>query len=65
MLLTLKQARLISGLTQESIAKNLGIHVQSYRKIENSPDSATVLQCKKISEIVGIDYNNIFFGKKV
>lgn len=60
MVLTLKQTRRIQELTQDQVAAMLGVHVQTYRKIEQNPDEATVQQAKKLSEILGVDYNEIF-----
>ncbi len=64
MLLTLKQARKIKDFSQEKMAKELGVHVQTYRKIEENPDSASVLQAKQISDILEISYDQIFFCPK-
>ena len=61
MVFSVKQARLISNLKQTDMAKKLGIHVQTYRKIEQNPDLATIEQAKKIAEIVEIPYDEIFF----
>ena len=60
--LTVKQARQIKEKTQRQMAEMLGLHVDTYRKIERTPNSATIGQAKKISEITGIPYNEIFFG---
>lgn len=62
MVLTLKQARLIKELTQDQMAEILGVHVQTYRKLEQNPDGVTVGQAKKICEKLMLDYNEIFFG---
>lgn len=62
MILTVKQARLIADKTQRQMAKELAISVDTYRKIEYNSDVATVEQAKKISEVLGMDYNIIFFG---
>lgn len=62
MVLSIKQARLIHDLKQADIARALGIHVQTYRKIEQNPDLATIEQAKKIAEIVQIPYDQIFFA---
>lgn len=62
MLLTLKQARRALGFTQDEMADLLGVHVQTYRKIESNPDVATIGQAKAISKKLGMDYNCIFFG---
>lgn len=62
MSLTIKKARLLCEKTQNEMANLLGVHVQTYRKIEQKPGLATVAQAKKISEVLGVDYNDIFFG---
>lgn len=59
--LSLKQVRLVKGKTQEEMAKKLGVHVQTYRKIEESPEEATIKQAKQISSFLGISYDDIFF----
>lgn len=62
MTLTLRQARLVKELTQEQMADILGVHVQTYRKIELNPDSATIKEAKILASKLGLDYNDIFFG---
>ena len=64
MQMTIKQARLYKGLTQVELAKALNIHVQTYRKIEQNPELATIEQAKKIAELTGISYNEIFFDSE-
>ncbi|MCV9884734.1 helix-turn-helix transcriptional regulator [Metabacillus halosaccharovorans] len=59
---TLKQARLLKGYSQNQMAEELGIHVQTYRKMEKQPDTVTVGEAKKISEILGMNYDHIFFS---
>lgn len=61
MKLNLKQARRLKDKTQEEIAELLGIHVQTYRKIEETPSIATIEQAKKISEYLNVSYDEIFF----
>jgi DNA-binding XRE family transcriptional regulator len=63
MSLSIKQARLMKDLRQTELAEKLGIHVQTYRKIEQNPELATIMQAKKISEIVNIPYDQIFFSE--
>ncbi|MDL2238148.1 helix-turn-helix domain-containing protein [Christensenellaceae bacterium OttesenSCG-928-K19] len=58
---TIKQARKLSDKSQQEMAQALGVHVQTYRKIENDPDSATIEQARIISKETGIPYNEIFF----
>lgn len=63
--ITLEQARKLKSKTQEEMANCLHIHVQTYRKIEENPDTATIAEAKIISDFLGFDYNIIFFGKKL
>ena len=62
MQLTLKQTRLIKEKTQDEMAQMLGIHVQTYRKLEENPENVTIGQAKKISSFLKISYNDIFFA---
>lgn len=62
MKLTLKQIRVLKGITQKKMADELCIHEQTYRKIENCPEKATIGQVKAVCKILGVDYNEIFFG---
>ncbi len=59
---TLKQARLLKGLKQDEMAERLGVHVQTYRRMEKQPDTVTIGDAKKISEILEMDYDYIFFS---
>lgn len=60
--ITLKQARLLKGLTQKEVASKLGVHVHTYSKMEKCPDDVTVGDAKKISEILEFSYDFIFFN---
>jgi DNA-binding XRE family transcriptional regulator len=60
--LSLKAARANADLTQKNVAKRLNIHVQTYRKLEENPDMATVAQAKKLAEILQVPYDEIFFA---
>ncbi len=59
---TLKQARLLKGLKQNEVAERLGVHVQTYRRMEKHPETVTVGDAKKISEILEMDYDYLFFN---
>lgn len=59
---TIRQARVHAGMTQEAIAKKLGIDRSTYIKIEKEPPRATVCQINKISEMTGIPVEDIFLG---
>ncbi len=62
MILTIKQARLLKGFTQNDMAQELNVHVQTYRNMENHPDEVTVGNAKKISDLLDISYDQIFFN---
>lgn len=62
MIFTIRQARAIAGLTQVQMAEKLGISRDAYRKIEINPECVTVKQAIEISNITGIDMNQIFFA---
>ena len=47
MSLSLKQHRLVKGKTQEEMANLLGVHVQTYRKLEENPEDISIKQAKK------------------
>lgn len=59
--LSLKQHRLVKGKTQEEMAIMLGVHVQTYRKLEENPEEVSIKQAKMISKFLGVPYNDIFF----
>jgi DNA-binding XRE family transcriptional regulator len=60
--LTLKQARVINEITQQGMADLLGVHLDTYRKIEKNPDLATIDQARKIAEATGVPVEQIFFA---
>ena len=64
MRLTVKQARLVKGLTQRNMAEKLNVHVQTYRAIEQNPENASIAQAKIISEELGLSLEDLFFGDK-
>lgn len=62
MILTLKQARLLKGFTQRDVANKLGVHVQTYSKMEKHPDEVTIGEAKKLCDILEFSYDFIFFN---
>jgi len=62
MQITVKQARIGIGATQQEIAYKMGIHVTTYQKFEKNPGSMSIDQGKDFADIVGVSYSNIFFG---
>lgn len=64
MKLTLKQARLLSGLTQKEVACKMNVHVQTYMKWEKNPENMSIKAARQFSQIVGCDFEKIFFDKE-
>ena len=59
---TLKQARLLAGMTIEEARKIISVSKSTYMDYENNPDKVTVAQAKKLAEAFNIPYNEIFFN---
>lgn len=60
---TLREVRKEIGFTQQYMADELGISRPTYMKIEEDPSKASVLQAKRICEILSKSYEGIFFGR--
>lgn len=60
--LTVKQHRLIRGISQEEMAEKIGIHVQTYRAWEENPEKISIAKAKKIAAAFNISINEIFFA---
>ena len=58
---TVKQARLLSGLTQHDMAKLMKLNIDTYRRIEKHPQESTMLRAYQISAITGISIDDIIF----
>ncbi|MBR2674319.1 MAG: hypothetical protein IKE52_02545 [Mogibacterium sp.] len=61
MSLTMKQARVGIGATQQDIADKMGIHVQTYARMEKCPEDVTIKQATQFALIVGLPISDIFF----
>lgn len=59
--ISMKQARVGAKLTQQEIADKMGIHVQTYQRMESHPGDVTIRQGKIFAEIVGLNFDDIFF----
>lgn len=57
---SMKQARVGANLTQQEIADKMGIHVQTYQRMESHPGDVTIKQGKIFAEIVGLKFDDIF-----
>lgn len=58
----LKAARISHGYTQEQIAEKLGINTAYYGKVERGISGLTILNIRKVSEILGIDIHFLITG---
>lgn len=60
--ISMKMARVGANLTQQQIADQMGIHVQTYSKMEADSESVTIGEAKLFARIVGYPLEEIFFG---
>lgn len=64
----LKSKRVLFDLTQEEIAKELGITIKSYNAKENGKREFTLDEAKKISNLLELnlnEVNDIFFNSSI
>lgn len=61
MKLSVKQARIGARKTQQEIADEMGVHVQTYRRMEENPEDMTFKQGALFASIVGLEVEDIFF----
>lgn len=62
MQVTMKQARVGANLTQKNVADELGVHVQTYMRMESHPEDVTIKQGLLFAKIVGLNFEDIFFA---
>ena len=62
--LTVKQLRLIKEKSQESCANAIGVHVNTYRNLEEHPEKFTVKQAVMLCNFLETDYDTILFLPK-
>lgn len=63
MALTMRQWRMAKEISQEAIAKQLGVHVNTYLNWEKAPEKISVAHAEKIAEILGVPIEDIEFKK--
>ena len=64
----LKSKRILFNLTQEEIAKEVGINIKSYNLKENGKREFTLDEAKKISNLLKLnlnEVNDIFFDSSI
>ena len=61
--MSIRQARRSKEISQKEMADTLHIHVQTYRKIEENPETATIAQARKIAEKLSMSYNDLIFAR--
>ena len=61
--MSIRQARRAQEITQKEMAETLQVHVQTYRRIEEYPETATIAQARKIAEKLGMSYNDLIFTR--
>lgn len=53
-----------NNLTQEQIAKKLGISVSAYNMIENGNRGISLLRAKQLEKILNVSIDEIFFDNR-
>lgn len=61
MRLELAKARKVIGITQEELAHEMGVSVQTLSKYENNPGEMKVAQAQRIAEILGFSFDGVCF----
>lgn len=61
--ISLKAARMISGLTQDELANRMNVHRATISAWESNPSAMKIKDAEEICAILNININDIFFGK--
>lgn len=62
--LTVKEMRRLKDKTQEACAVAIGVHVNTYRSLEEHPEKFTVKQAVALCKFLEADYNTVIFLPK-
>jgi len=60
--LTLRQARNLTGKTQTELAQAIGVCLATYRKYEENPETMTISQARRFCQEVNQPPDRISFG---
>lgn len=58
---TVKQHRLLCGMTQEAVSEKLGVHVNTYAAWEKNPEKISIATSKMLATIFNVSVDNIIF----
>ncbi|MBP3930674.1 MAG: helix-turn-helix domain-containing protein [Serratia marcescens] len=61
----IKALRVVKGLTQEDLAKFLGISLNSYNNKENGKREFSLIEANSLAELFGYSIEEIFFKNEV
>ena len=56
---SVKAARVTRGLTQIDVARELGVSVPTYTRIEKDPNLMSIARGKKLAAILGMSFDDI------
>lgn len=59
--LTFRQWRLAKEISQEKMAEDLGIHVNTYINWEKAPEKISVKDATRICRLLGVSMNDVSF----
>lgn len=59
--LTPREARLMREISQEEMARRIGVSRSTYIKLEEHPENMTIMQGTKFADAVNIAFDNIIF----
>lgn len=64
MSLTVKQWRRAKDITQEQMAKELGVHVNTYQNWEEAPEKISIEKAVQIANIFNVPFDEVSFKKE-
>ena len=64
MSLTVKQWRRAKDITQEQMAKELGVHVNTYQSWEEAPEKISIEKAVQIANIFNVPFDEVSFKKE-
>ena len=62
--ISIKAARVNAGLTQEELAKKMGVHRHTIASWEENPASMKIKEAESMCSILGVSFSQIFFDRE-